>query len=275
MYDLRAELTKLDVGDTFRIERNERQSSMATLRKAVADIEKRCLIFLRIEMEDETCVIRRVMFEKDKIMARKPKGSIAPEARLKTSVGAMLTPEQIAQGGSEHAHQSALMQWVTMTWKHPLRHLLFAVPNGGDRQAHVGASMRAEGVKKGVPDLCWPVVKQCGTNNAHSSVAQDGIEWPVWAGLWIEMKVLGKVTAKNGGCSDEQMKWHADLIEQGYFVAVAYGWQAAAWVLELYARSELSLPVDGKSGRSTPLIAKPCDSAPNPPFADGQGNLQG
>lgn len=248
MYDLRAELTKLDVGDTFRIERNERQSSMATLRKAVADIEKRCLIFLRIEMEDETCVIRRVIFEKDKIMARKPKGSIAPEARLKTSVGAMLTPEQIAHGGSEHAHQSALMQWVTMVWKHPLGHLLFAVPNGGDRQAHVGASMKAEGVKKGVPDLCWPITRY-------------NVDEFVWPGLYIEMKVPGREKTKDGGCSPEQVKWHRHLLDQGYAVAVAYGWQSAAWVLALYSVGDLRLPVDEKGVtqvvKATPVTVTP------------------
>ena len=260
MYDLRAELTKLDVGDTFRIERNERQSSMATLRKAVADIEKRCLIFLRIEMEDETCVIRRVMFEKDKIMARKPKGSIAPEARLKTSVGAMLTPEQIAQGGSEHAHQSALMQWVTMVWKHPLGHMLFAVPNGGDRQAHVGASMKAEGVKKGVPDLCWPVPRNCPSPDYPQMLLSDTGQ-QVYSGLWIEMKVPSRQNVKDGGCSPEQIKWHGDLIDQGYAVAVAYGWQAAAWVLELYARGELRLPV--VEGKVEVLRALACDKPPS------------
>lgn len=260
MYDLRTELDKLEIGDAFRIGRNERQSSMATLRKAVADFELKKLKVIRIEVEGEDWILRRVFSQKDKIMARKPKGVIAPEARLKTTVGAMLTPEQIAAGGSEHAHQAGLMQWVTMVWKHPLGHMLFAVPNGGDRQAHVGASMKAEGVKKGVPDLCWPVPRNCPSPDYPQMLLSDTGQ-QVYSGLWIEMKVPSRQNVKDGGCSPEQIKWHGDLIDQGYAVAVAYGWQAAAWVLELYSRGELRLPV--VEGKVAVLRALACDKPPS------------
>lgn len=253
MYDLNVELKKLDVGDIFVIRRKERQSSLKLLRQVVEKIEKKLLTFFRIEVDGEDWIIRRIMFEKDKAMPRKPRGSIDPSVRVKTTVGQMLTPEQIAQGGSEHAHQSGLMQWVNMVWKHPLGHLLFAVPNGGDRQAHVGASMKAEGVKKGVPDLCWPVPRSNETDALYERIT--------YCGLWIEMKVPGREKTKDGGCSPEQVKWHRDLIDQGYTVAVAYGWQAAAWVLALYCIGDLNPPVD-ENGikqviKATPMIATP------------------
>lgn len=244
MYVLRDELEKLEVGETFTVKRRDQQTSLTLLRKQVSEIEKRAFAYYKILTVNHDWCITRVATEKDKLMARKPKALIEPVARIKTTVGKMLTPEQIAQGGSEHAHQCALMQWISTVWRHPLGRLVFAVPNGGERRAHVGASMAAEGVKRGVPDLCWPVTIGNGK------------------GLWIELKTPSRERAKNGGCTDDQVKWHQDLLEQGYAVAIAYGWQAAAWVLYLYSLGQLTLPVDG------PLLALSCE---NPPET---GNLE-
>lgn len=193
-------------------------------------------------------------------MARKPKGAIDPVARVKTSVGKMLTPEQIAGSGTEHGHQAAIMQWVATVWRHPLGRLIFAVPNGGDRQAHVGASMAAEGVRKGVPDLCWPIVRAAPEMGLGISI--DGSMGQAYPGLYIELKIPGRETKKDGGCSPEQVKWHEDLLEQGYAVAVAYGWQAACWVLGLYESGALRLSVDETTGKVGVLKATPVENPP-------------
>jgi hypothetical protein len=127
---------------------------------------------------------------------------------------AILSPEQIAASGSEHAHQSALFQWIAIApegaKRRPELNLLFAIPNGGDRRPSVGAKMRAEGVKPGVPDLFLPVCR-------------DGR-----AGLFIEMK------AGNNAPSEKQKIWHLALMLQGYRVVVAYSWEEARDLLLEY-----------------------------------------
>ena len=55
----------------------------------------------------------------------------------------------------EHAEQVLLMQWWALS--HKLfgvpEQLLFAIPNGGERNIIVAARMKKEGVRAGVPDL--------------------------------------------------------------------------------------------------------------------------
>lgn len=67
---------------------------------------------------------------------------------------------------SEAQEQEAVIEWCD--WKHiPI----FAIPNGGKRDAREAAHMKRQGVRAGVPDLCVPV-------------ARGGFH-----GLYIEMKV--------------------------------------------------------------------------------------
>jgi len=105
----------------------------------------------------------------------------------------------------EHQEQSALIRWSKAQAKTiPELKLLFAIPNGGHRHIAVATKLKAEGVKKGVPDLFMPVAK--GGYN----------------GLFIEMK-----RQKGGTVSPEQKQWHADLQEQNYRVDVCHGWDSA------------------------------------------------
>lgn len=55
---------------------------------------------------------------------------------------------------TEHAMQCALMEWVLEQCADlPDLAMLFAVPNGGHRDARTGARLKAEGVRKGIVDL--------------------------------------------------------------------------------------------------------------------------
>lgn len=128
----------------------------------------------------------------------------------------MITPEQLAASGTEHGHQVAFFQWAATISAIPHMDMLYAVPNGGERNLKVAANMKAEGVKSGVPDVVWPVPRG------------------MFAGLYLELKVPGKVNHANGGRQDNQVKWHKKLVAQRYMVATCYGWQAMAATVNNY-----------------------------------------
>ncbi|MGE4267158.1 MAG: VRR-NUC domain-containing protein [Deferribacterales bacterium] len=115
---------------------------------------------------------------------------------------------------SEHNEQVSLFQWAAMqTARYPELALMFAVPNGGLRNATVAAKLKAEGVKPGVPDIFLPVVR----GGYH--------------GLFIEMK-----RTKGGKLSAEQANWIAKLLEQRYAVYKCEGWAKAKECIEQYLK---------------------------------------
>ena len=93
--------------------------------------------------------------------------------------------------------QIACVRWFRM--QHPkLARLLFAVPNGGARNAVTGAILKAEGVVPGVADLLLLVPR----NGYH--------------GLAIEMKT------RTGRQSDSQREWQQEVEAQGYCYVVCH-----------------------------------------------------
>jgi len=89
--------------------------------------------------------------------------------------------------------------------------LLFAIPNGGRRDARTAASLKMEGVRAGVPDLFF----------AHPSKSAYG--------LFIEMK-----KEKGGRVSEDQKKQMSALADEGYVCAVAKGCADAIKIFEDY-----------------------------------------
>jgi hypothetical protein len=133
---------------------------------------------------------------------------------------ALMTPAEIAKSGTESAEQIAFFQWIVLegSKKYPDLYLAHSIPNGGDRRPSVGARMRAEGVKRGIPDVFIPV--------------------PVgrYHGLYLEFKrraLRPKVLQAdlehggylNDGRSDAQRRIGRRLLLLGYAVRVAYGWE--------------------------------------------------
>lgn len=107
---------------------------------------------------------------------------------------------------SEHLQQAALIDWTNrpeIKEKYPLLQWLYAVPNGGDRAMAVAVKMKAEGVKKGVPDLFLPVPRKG------------------YHGFFIEMKY------GNGKTSKEQSEFLEFANSQGYHAGVCYCWHDA------------------------------------------------
>ena len=99
-------------------------------------------------------------------------------------------------------HNESNIQIACVRWfrcMHPkLARLLFAVPNGGARNAVTGAILKAEGVVPGVADLLLLVPR----NGYH--------------GLAIEMKT------RTGRQSDSQREWQQEVEAQGYCYVVCH-----------------------------------------------------
>lgn len=122
--------------------------------------------------------------------------------------GTLVTPkprERRPRQDREHAEAVRLMQIVRMhEHRHPELARLFHVPNGGARNKVAGAKLKAEGVRRGVPDYLWPLRSGVGD-----------------VGLAIELKAAG------GRLEPEQREWIAHLSGQGWRCVVAYGWEEA------------------------------------------------
>ncbi len=116
---------------------------------------------------------------------------------------------------SEHEEQKALFRWAEVAqYRHPELALLYAIPNGGHRHKAVAAKLKAEGVRKGVPDICLPVPRGR------------------WHGLYIEMKT------PTGTVRLEQKRWLSALRSQGYDAVVCRGWESARRFIEEYLQQE-------------------------------------
>lgn len=146
-----------------------------------------------------------------------------------------MTPDELAKPGTEHAHQRAVIAWANCAtlygfewaahdeaydrrtrdvlrtktfgnaYQIPQLKRLFAIHNQGHGDKIRGNRAKAEGVKKGVPDLMLPVVI-------------DG-----YAGLFVELKVNRKTDT-----SAEQEEWLDYLNGAGYVGKVAVGWREAS-----------------------------------------------
>ena len=114
---------------------------------------------------------------------------------------------------SEHDEQKALMKWCELDKE---RKLIFAIPNGTYIKTHASRNRaKAEGLKKGVPDLFLPIARH-GFN-----------------GLFIEMK-KPKDKTPAGRPTKEQLVWMDTLSNQGYMAVLCIGWDAAKKTIEEY-----------------------------------------
>ena len=102
---------------------------------------------------------------------------------------------------SEHLQQVRLVSWFRRSYP-GVR--VFAIPNGGGRSMAQGASLKAEGVQAGVPDLFVP-------------------EWL----LWVEMK-----REAGGVVSPVQRDWIAYLESIGHTVIIGRGFEDAKRQIE-------------------------------------------
>jgi hypothetical protein len=135
-----------------------------------------------------------------------------------------ITPEYLARSGTEHGEQAALFCWAAQHRNlYPTLKWMFAIPNGGGRSMAQGSQLKAEGVKGGVADVCWPQ-----PNKRHSEL--------MFHGLYIEMK---RVDGVPSDVSADQLAFGAHVTLQGYAWYVAFGWQQAVSIIQHYADGQL------------------------------------
>lgn len=121
---------------------------------------------------------------------------------------------------SETVEQQQLFQWARMaSGKWPELELMYKIPNEGKRTRAGGSRMKAEGLKKGVPDICLPVPR----GKYH--------------GLYIEMKRVGETLR------DEQKEWMQALAKNGYCCYTGdKGWEDVSkmivWYLNLKGETD-------------------------------------
>lgn len=109
---------------------------------------------------------------------------------------------------TEHYEQVKLFQWAkAQSSKHLQLTMMFAIPNGGQRNIVTATKLKAEGVKSGVPDILL----------AYPSIGCHG--------LFIEMK------SPKGKVSDNQREWLSALSANEYLTAVCYSFDEAKKVI--------------------------------------------
>ena len=115
---------------------------------------------------------------------------------------------------TESQEQQSLFEWAKLLQhKYPAIRLMYHIPNEGARSAATGARMRAEGLRRGVPDICLPVAR--GPYHA----------------LYIELK-----RRAGGRLSDDQRAWIDALNDAGNRAVVCRGWDEARQKIEQYLK---------------------------------------
>ena len=128
--------------------------------------------------------------------AKPASGTTVPPAGVRATTGL----KRKATKHEEDALQVAVVRYFAHQYPE-FAGLLFAVPNGGRRDAREGARFKAQGVTAGVADLILLVPRP------HI--------------LLLELKIKG------GKVSDAQKAWLAKAAGQGHTAAVAYDFHAA------------------------------------------------
>lgn len=104
---------------------------------------------------------------------------------------------------TEHIEQVLFFAWASahLYSRYPeTKYLLFAIPNGGHRHIAVARSMKAEGVKRGVPDIFLALPR------GH------------YHGLFIELK-----RTRGGRLTPHQRDFMDIAVRNDYMCAVCHG----------------------------------------------------
>lgn len=118
--------------------------------------------------------------------------------------------------------ESEMQRASVIWWRANCRHfgvperLLFSIPNGFNADARRGSVMKAEGQRRGAPDLCLCVPRLRVESPAHDGQGNWKSTIPChWDhALFLELKT------PTGVLSNDQCEFHNALMGQGYKVVV-------------------------------------------------------
>ena len=145
--------------------------------------------------------------KREEYEARNPESDLLPLPKPRG-------PRKPSVGPSEHQEQSAVISWwrlVCTGYGLPL-FALFAVPNGGARDAITGARLKAEGVRRGVFDLMLAAPR----DQFH--------------GLFLEMKV------DDNKLTPDQQDFEKYLLSAGYCASAHWSADSAIAAIKEYLR---------------------------------------
>lgn len=129
--------------------------------------------------------------------------ALAPVKEPSPHAVALAKNPDLRKGNQEHYEQVIIFDFFER--KHPeIYDLLHATPNGGKRTKATAGKMKAEGQKKGYPDMSLDLPRG------------------VYHGMRLELK-----EPEGKGPSAEQIEWMHRLRAQGYYVVLAYGAEQA------------------------------------------------
>jgi hypothetical protein len=143
----------------------------------------------------------------DPFLALAPVKEPSPHA---IALAALSKNPDLRKGKQEHFEQVIIFDFFER--KYPdIYGLLHATPNGGLRSKATAGKMKAEGQKKGYPDMSLDMPRG------------------IYHGMRLELK------EPNGkGPSEEQIAWLHKLRDQGYYVVLAYGAEQAIMAILEY-----------------------------------------
>jgi hypothetical protein len=115
---------------------------------------------------------------------------------------------------------------------------LHAIKNQGHGDRVRGSRSASEGVREGVFDLFLPVPMVLEAYDRPAKFL--GFKYCIdseesrYAGLYIELKTPDRINQKDGGASQAQLDFQADMRAAGYAAEICHGWEAARDCLLTY-----------------------------------------
>lgn len=163
------------------------------------------------------CFEKKRQKKADSFLALAPSKKPSPHA---VALAALAKNPELLKGNQEHFEQAFIFDYFER--KHPdIYALLHATPNGGKRSKATAGKMKAEGQKKGYPDMSLDMARG------------------IYHGMRIELKAPGGPAPTN-----EQIEWMHKLREEGYYVVLAYGAEEAITAILEYVNLQKFQAID-------------------------------